>query len=102
MKQRRQRGALTARRHVRRAKIAYDRSAQRLGQISRFAQLKRRGVFSTRVMPYGLSMQSGELHRLFAQATLRLVRIKTSQIMMPLAEFVAGRLIGGGRVQLLL
>src|SRR5205809_1980417 len=101
MKQSRQRRALTARRDVRRPNIADDRSAQPPGQISRFAKLQCGGVLSTRMMPHGLSMQSRELYPLSPQTALRPVRVETAQIVVPLAQFVAGRLIGRRRVQTL-
>ena len=50
-------------------------------------------------MQHGLAMQSSELHPLSTQTALRLIRVETAQIVVALAQLVAGRLVGGCRVQ---
>ena len=100
VKQRGQGRALPAGHHVRRAKVADHRRAQRVHQISRFAQLQCCRIGRRRVVKNGLAVQADEV-RTPARAAprLRMAGVKAAQVVVQLGEAMTGQAAAGGGVQ---
>ena len=99
MKRRGQRRALSAGRDVRRAEVAYDGHAQRLGKVGRLADLQRRGRPGVGIVEDRLSVQARELRPGSAPRWPRLRRIKAPEVVLQLRHLPACRRAPRRRVQ---
>src|SRR5262245_13962498 len=102
MKDRRQRCALSAGREIGRPKVADDRNAQRLDEIRRLAQLKRRRILCTWVMEDRLAVQSDKVRSRLAENLFCGAGIEPSEIVVQLSDLITRRSSTRRLMQLLL